>query len=489
MGFPQLKKRSLEAQLETSSSSMTSVAKSTKTTNDISDLKDDKRRKKSFDELKREADSPKQVLLPQKKRVLPNSATNSPAKKSQKTGQPVPSQDESAVSETLIRETEAALKNLSGSWPGPRGSSYGRQQEESPAFENLFEEKKGNPKLSPSSSSNSSSDNACSLKDVITLRDPHEDVDKSSKTKINKPVKVKQETELDNLIKIESECASIQAQTKTKGKQNKGNEPPSHYEPPDFNELVDDSSNELEIDMSEAAVDKDDVNDDKLDLKSKKKDSEDVKRSRYSSDEPAAQTQSVYHPFPRPVTSSVSPFSSTSAFRPPQTDSNKATSKPPVGLTPLGPYPEEATFVGYSATIGAPSSSSAAEDKLKSTVNIAQLKQEGGSQADSTTACANPDVKSSVASPEAMNKQYTILQPATAGSRAASALQEAAREGVPSVSAVSSSSSSTSSDSSAKMSSGYDRVTGALSPTSIGRGKLFELFIQSIKLVLSNYKK
>lgn len=446
---------------------MTSVAKSTKAS-DICDLKDDKRRKKSFDDLKRESDSPKQVILPQKKRVLPTSATNSPVKKNLKTGQSVPSQDENVASETLIRETEAALKNLSGSWPGPRGSNYNKQ-DESPAFENLFEEKKGNLKLSPSSSSNcSSSDNACSVKDIITLRDPHEEVDKSSKSK--KISKIK-EYELDNLIKLDSECGSIQAQTKTKSKQNKGCEPTSHYEPPDFNELVDDSSNELEIDMSEAAADKDDVNDDKLDSKNKKKEIEDAKRSKYSSDDPGAtQTQSLYHSFPRPVTSSVSPFSATSAFRPPQTDSNKTTQK--LGLTPLGPYPEEATFVGYSA-LGTPNTSAPHEEKLKSTVNIAQLKSEGSSQVDSTTVCS--DIKSSVASPDAMNKQYTILQPVSAGSRAASALQEAAREGVPSVSAVSSSSTcSSSSESSAKMSNpGYDRITGALSPTSIGRGNYY----------------
>ncbi|KAB0794471.1 hypothetical protein PPYR_11310 [Photinus pyralis] len=445
---------------------MTSVAKTIKS-HDVSDLKDDKRKKKSFDESD---SSTKQVILPQKKRVLPSSSASSPAKKSQKLGQPVPSQDENAVSETLIRETEAALKNLSGSWPGPRGSSYNKQQEDSPAFENLFEEKKANPKLSPSSSSNSSSDNTCSLKDVITLRDPHEDLDKSSKiNKLSKPLKIKQEAVIDNLIKIESECISLQTQTKSKGKQSKGNEPPSQYQPPDFNELVDDSSNELEIDMSEAAADKDDVNDDKLDSKSKKKETEDVKRSRYSSDESSTQTQSVYHPFQRPVTSTVSPFSSTSAFRPPQTDSNKTAPKPSVSLSALGPYPEEATFVGYSASI-ASSSGPLSDDKLKSTVNLTQLKQESASQIESSNSCSNSDTKSSVASPEAMNKQYTILQPAPVGSRAASALQEAAREGVPSVSAVSSSTSSSSNDSSGKMGpAGFERITGALSPTSLGR--------------------
>lgn len=180
-----------------------------------------------------DSDPPKPLILPQKKRVLSSPSNQSPIKKCQKLS------DESAADETLIRETEAALKNLSGSWPGPRGSSYNRKQEESPAFENLFDEKKANVKLSPSSSSSSgSNENACSLKDVITLRDQHEEDDKSIERK-------SKETRTKRQIKAETQ-----------------------YEPPDFNELVDDSSNELEIDMSESASEK---NDDE-----KKKDKTDI---------------------------------------------------------------------------------------------------------------------------------------------------------------------------------------------------------------------
>lgn len=113
----------------------------------------------------------KQIPLPQKKRVIPtqqisDNNTNSNNNKKQKSQ--VEEDDE-----TLIRETEAALKSLSGSWPGPRGSSYSKEINEQSPFENLFEEKKA--KLSPTCSNNSSSstDNSCSLKDVITLRDNH----------------------------------------------------------------------------------------------------------------------------------------------------------------------------------------------------------------------------------------------------------------------------------------------------------------------------
>lgn len=383
-GFAQLKKRSFESQLD---------ANMKKEASD----KDEKRRKKALEQ---------ELVLPQKKRVLPPASTaNSPAKKNLKSASP---QEEIAANETLIRETEAALKNLSGSWP--RGSNYSKQ-EESPAFENLFEEKKANAKFSPSSVSNSSSDNACSLKDVITLRDQHDDEDKGKAR--SKTLRIKQEVTDDHEL-----------ESKAKSKQSG---PAQHYDPPDFNELVDDSSNELEIDMSEGA-DKDESDEPKS---GKRKSSEDHEVSSY-----------------RPPL-----FSTTSAFRPLHCEPKK-----PIG-GPLGPYPEEATFVGYSA-----------QDKSRIPLSVADLKQEDP-QVDATAEGAAIEAKS----PDAMDKQYTILQPASAGSRAASALQEAAREGVPTVSAVSSSnSSSSSSDSSSSKiaTGGYDRMSGTLSPTSLSRGKV-----------------
>ncbi|KAJ3644335.1 hypothetical protein Zmor_027001 [Zophobas morio] len=287
------------------------------------DPTDEKRRKKT-DDLDQ---TTKSLILPQKKRVLPSSSAASPVKKCQKLLPNTSSDEGAAADETLIRETEAALKNLSGSWPGPRGSSYQKKQDESPAFENLFDEKKS-VKLSPSSSSNGSND-ICSLKDVITLREQHEEEEIRSK------LRIKQED--DGKVKIKHET--------------------SHYEPPDFNELVDDSSNELEIDMSEAAAEK---NDDKKEKKSECDDK-------------------------------------------------------------TGPLPAEATFVGYPLS---------GDEKSKA--------------------------KEVEKSPEEVSKQYTILQPAAAGSRAANALQEVAREGVPSVAAVANE---------PKMVT----PTGTLSPNSIGR--------------------
>lgn len=382
---------------------------------------DDKRRKRTSTE---ECESAKSVVLPQKKRVLPQSSANSPAKKAQKTSSTSSSADEGVADENLIRETEAALKNLSGSWPGPRGSSYKRQQEESPAFENLFDEKKPTVKLSPSTCSSSSSDNACSLKDVITLREQHEEVDEKGMKSIGKVVKIKQE-------QIE-DPGRMKVKTVVK--------PEPSYKPPDFNELVDDSSNELEIDMSEAASDKNEA-------KENEKQKDDTK-SRFPED---SSSQPVYHSFPRPVATTASPFSSNSAFRPPQTKSST--------LTNLGPYPAEATFVGYPHPVEPPPT--APEDKVKPSLPIKIDDQQSD-----LPVCSTAGLKS----PETVNKHYTILQPAGAGSRAANVLQEAARDGVPSVSAVSSASSVSSTDTSAKLMA-PSAVPGSLSPTSMGRGK------------------
>ena len=231
---------------------MTTVTKPTasRAPSEFVDPKDDKRRRRNED-TKTGSESPKMIMLPQKKRVLPaasSSGTSSPAKKSQKLSN---SQDESAADETLIRETEAALKSLSGSWMGHRGPTY---KEQSPTFENLFAENKPAVKMSPTSSTTSSNDtSSCSLKDVITLRDQHEELDKGGDRK-GKPLKIKQEN-IGDSSRSDDECGS---QFKIKGKVCVKTEQ-AQYESHDFNELVDDSSNELEIDMSETSVERNEM--------------------------------------------------------------------------------------------------------------------------------------------------------------------------------------------------------------------------------------
>ncbi|XP_045474199.1 myelin transcription factor 1 isoform X2 [Harmonia axyridis] len=338
---------------------------------------EDKRRKKIDEECL------KPLILPQKKRALPNSSMNSPAKKIQKISSQNSSADESVADENLIRETEAALKNLSGSWPGPRGSSYVKQEE--PAFENLFDENKAKVKMSPSSSSNSSSENTSSLKDVITLRDQHEEEEKFS----DKIGKVRQDDGFKRRSKNDGDV----------------------YKPPDFNELVDDSSNELEIDMSESAAEMNETR------TKPDKTGEDLKKFEGM----VKNTQS-------------SPFSSTSAFRPPHPSKGST-------LVNLGPFPAEATFVGYPEAIPT--------EGKHPVLKPAEI---------------GPETTSNK-SPEGANKQYTILQPATLGSRTASTLQES-KEGGARASAVGGSSAGAASNPVGKA---VTVAGGAWSPNSIGR--------------------
>ncbi|XP_050313108.1 myelin transcription factor 1 isoform X2 [Anthonomus grandis grandis] len=379
-GFTHLKKRKSEPIAH-------SMATVTKTFTKLETL-EEKRRRKSTEEA---LTSPKSLVLPQKKRVLPPNPSSSPIKKSQKlSSSPT---DENAADETLIRETEAALKNL-GSWPGNRGSQYATQNEESPAFENLFDEKKSAVKMSPSSASNSSTDNpSCTLKDVITLRED----DKSDNLK-SKVVRIKQEVIEDPKDKEKSD-----------------------YRPPDFNELVDDSSNELEIDMSEAASEKNESSD-KSDTDSSNKER---RRDDFKLTERPGFSAFTRHPG---ASSLTSPFSTTSAFRPPQ-PSNK-------NLTNLGPFPAEATFVGY-PTID---QTTTAEDKPKNILKPVE------------TVSETVPVKS----PETANKQYTILQPANLRSR--SSIQDSARQ-VP----------SSGSEEVEGTKITVTTVGGSLSPNSIGR--------------------
>ena len=475
-----------------------------------------KRRRKSArdDETRKSLDASelsKSIPLPQKKRAFAAGNSGSPARKSSKHS------EEPEDDETLIRETEAALKSLSGSWPGPRGSLYQRGNSDEDKyesnFENLFEEKKENPKLSPPSVSNSSTTSneaGCSLKDVITFRGQQDRGGKSQlqlkQLDVTKqqqhPSKVKKD--LDNLLKVDNEGVNVQSHVSSEqGKirpvpvrslsnkdrndrsmvgghvdpQGRQTDKYSRYDPPDFNELVDDSSNELEIDMSDPSAEKDDVDRDKMNDRDRDRGC----RNGQSPQNAARQHQhqphlySNYHrqysessmKLTTPATTSSSssppsnsPFSATSAFRPPNTDHTKATGRGTPSVTvppPIGPYPASATFVGYPTPGPGPTMptpqpvtgiSPTTEDKHSSTVSLLQLKSSKEEVVHHVTRhevspSAVTGTKSptgglpAVTSPDS-SKQYTILQPAGVGSRAASAIQDIAREGVVSVTAVSS---------------------------------------------------
>ena len=492
-----------------------------------------KRRRKSLrdEDLRKADDLNKNISLPQKKRVFTSGNSGSPARKSSKNC------EEPEDDETLIRETEAALKSLSGSWPGPRGSLYQRGNSDEDRyesnFENLFEEKKDNPKLSPSSmstSSTTSNETGCSLKDVISLRG--QDRSGRSQLQIKQFDSTKQQyshkskKELENAIKLENDSSSIQCvgQNQTEvlksrsangrsAKGDRGNDKYSRYDPLDFNELVDDSSNELEIDMSDPAADKEDIDRDK----SAERDDGTCKNGQSLNTLRQQHQQQIYSNYQRQygdgsikVVSSVSstaspsptvgsPFSATSAFRPPNTDHSKSNCRGPstIGTTattipPMGPYPASATFVGYPTpgpVMPAPQPVSgippSTEEKHASTVSLLQLKSPKEEihpiqrEVSSNPVIPNKSPTSGlppVGSPDTNSKQYTILQPAGVGSRAASAIQDIAREGVVSVSAVSSSSTgsntSTGSNGSSNNVSGNNKIpsNSSTSNTSNGSG-------------------
>lgn len=488
-----------------------------------------KRRRKSVrdDETRKSLDandSSKNIPLPQKKRAFAAGNSGSPARKSSKHS------EEPEDDETLIRETEAALKSLSGSWPGPRGSLYQRgntdEDKYESNFENLFEEKKENPKLSPSSmstSSTTSNDAGCSLKDVISFRGQQDRNNRSQQQQLKQqdvtkqqqqqhPGKVKKD--LDNLLKTENECGIVPNQVNNVNEPGKIRPVPvrslsnkdrnmigthvdaqgrqtdkySRYDPPDFNELVDDSSNELEIDMSDPTAEKDDSDRDKMNDRDRDRTCRNNGQSPQNSarqHQQQQQHQQLYSNYHRQYSEngmkvsptitttssssppSNSPFSATSAFRPPNSDHVKATGRgtPSVAVAstaipPIGPYPASATFVGYPTAGPGPTMptpqpvtgiSPTSEDKHSSSVSLLQLKSSKEEvhhvtrhevTANSVTGNKSPTGGlPAVTSPDS-SKQYTILQPAGIGSRAASAIQDIAREGVVSVTAVSSCSTS-----------------------------------------------
>jgi hypothetical protein len=233
-----------------------------------------------------------------------------------------PSQDD----ENLIRETQAALKSLSGGLANAR--NYGHklnEQYENVCFQNLFDS------------------NRC-----IKSHDPSTLVDGQYNFE---SVRIKKEN-VDDIASSPEQCSAFNKhQYKTSL---------------DFNELVNDSSNE------------DDGHCVKKSLKRK------------------------------------SPFSQQSAFKPISVDCKKG------------------SFSNYSAYGSQPHAAS----NYQSSANFYNHQQQ---QAASAAPLKDESFSKSMDSPD--SKQYTILQPAGIGSRAASVMKDIAREGVVSVSAVSSTSS------------------------------------------------
>lgn len=333
-----------------------------------------KRRKRAIrdDELYKHDD--KQQYYVQKKRNIGLIANNRPQHLSRQNSD---DQDD----ETLIRETQAALKSLSGSWPDSRTTLYKiSDQDENPAFQNLFDIQNNTRKMSPAISTTpnqmfSDGTDYASYKDGYTN---------------------KYKMDAKNLQRFRRDKDDLSLKYRTDGLKYQ-----SQYPSHDFNELVDDLSNDLQIDMASGGAHKIDIGCNN-------------ERKAYASDDKLKElgkTNDLYANYTNHR--NTVPFSQSSAFRP-LNDNKRLTG---IGMPMTNPYLHtDASYGTYVSDIAGVLTDTENKDK-KIPVKEEEL----------TKPVDSPD-----------SKHYTILQPAGVGSKAASVMQDIAREGVVSVAAVSS---------------------------------------------------
>lgn len=283
--------------------------------------------------------------------------------------------------ETLIRETQAALKSLSGSWPDSRPPLYKiNDQDENPAFQNLFDIQNSNRKMSPAISTT-----ANQMFTDCTDYAPYKDGYAGKYKMDSKNLQRFRRDKDDFSIKFRSDGTKYQSQY------------PSH----DFNELVDDSSNDLQVDMASGGAHKSELGGN-------------IERKAYTSEDKLKEltkTNDLYANYANHR--NTVPFSQSSAFRP-LNDSKRLSG---IGMPMTNPYLHADTSYGtYVSDIAGVLTDNDSKDKKF------PVKEE--------------DITKPVDSPD--SKHYTILQPAGVGSKAASVMQDIAREGVVSVAAVSS---------------------------------------------------
>lgn len=280
--------------------------------------------------------------------------------------------------EALIRETQAALKSLSGSWSETNAPVHRKTAEtdECTAFPNLFDEKSNVRKMQ--------------MVDSLATEMFH-----STKT-------------TPSMYAIESKSKSSQMKD-------------VKYESYDFDELA--CNNDV-----------DDVN---------KETKFDNKKSS-SLNGAASQTNQM--------TTLFSPQNS--AFRPPSFDNKK---------NPFIPTMPPYSTYHYNADANSGYSSYPMEVNSSMT-NLAErefaFQKAAGKEEDEPN-------------PLCDSKQYTTLQPAGVGSKAASVMQEIVREGVISVSAVSNSNNHNNSSTASNVRISADRPIAVFSPGSSNKGKYF----------------
>lgn len=196
---------------------------------------------------------------------------------------------------------------------------------------------------------------------------------------------------------------------------------------PDFNELMDDSTNDLEMHMSDDANVR---NDGDRDIK---KEENNNKIDNCIKD---------VHAFSTPrhslISNNVNSKSSVSAFRPVTNDTkdsillSKSTmdisNAVSAAMSPLGPYPPVgATFVGYPDNAGLTSPEKDSSHSLatgKQTPNICLLQPKSrvkiNDKIEDSLSTVSSNESRSAESPETMQKEYTILQPAGSKGNSAS---------------------------------------------------------------------
>lgn len=368
------------------------------------DAENTKRRKRLRDDDSFKFDE--KSHLPQKKR---NFGLYQPMSKNRR--QNSEDQDDDA----LIRETQAALKSLSGSWPDDRTSIYkSNETDENPSFQNLFDEKCNHRKMSPTTSlastqpyANYGSDNNASAE---ALRDgfPFREYNGKFKPTVHK----------------------VMQQTKYRPTDATRNVYPTH----DFNELVDDSSNDqtTQIELSNGLANGMLKEDPGFMQNGMRKLNEGV----YGG--------GMYR---------MPTFAQNSAFRPPA-DIKRA---PSAGRGYQQSTIDSVNYMNYATPPDLAVCNSADKEKYPKPLSK-----------DDETASAK-----SLDSPD--SKQYTTLQPAGVDSKAASVMQDIAREGVLSVAAVSSTSSpglsgSSNTQTNVVRSQPFDRAVPPFSPASNAKG-------------------
>lgn len=308
--------------------------------------------------------------------------------------------------ETLIRETQAALKSLSGSWPDSRGAFYKiNEQEDNSTFQNLFD-----------TQNNFNNNNNT---DVGYMR-------KMSPTITTSTAQLAHDTMMSNnytMTKVKCEIKSSQKYRRDKDDYANMKFRPdtmkyySQYPSHDFTELVDDASNDLQIGGAMVNGAKDTIGPPIIDDKYK---------DLYKSNDLYGNYANHHLHHHRGI---VVPYSQGSAFRPP------VDNKRSINL----PMPSMANSYMSADGVGAGIGSAGGGGYMSYNTDITSILPDNDHGKVKKTIVKDEELAKPVDSPD--SKQYTILQPAGVGSKAASVMQDIAREGVVSVAAVSSTSS------------------------------------------------